>query len=650
VHPIDAFLLAELRHRGLTPAARAPRHVLIRRALFDLLGLPPSPERVEAFLHDPSPDAWKNLIDELLALPQYGERWGRHWLDVARYADTGGYETDIYYKNAWRYRDYVIKSLSDDKPYDRFVQEQIAGDELWPDNLDLNGSYVMAPEKLAHFEAMTGTGFYALGPQIHESNMDARKLTLERLTDWVDVTGSAFLGLTLACARCHDHKFDPISQRDYYALQAVFAGSREVEVPIVHAMGVADFRQHYPSVVAVDEARRAFRLFQQRTQGQTLTAEQDAERHGLLEAIANAVLALPPSDAQGVPFDGIMEIPTVTVLGHERQPLVPPVYWLARGDLQRPRDQVGPALPEVLARQTDTNGALPGPVDSRKQLALWLTRPDHPLTARVIVNRVWQWHFGRGLVATPNDFGSMGVPPTHPELLDWLASEFVAGGWSLKSLHRLIMTSEAYQQASDAWSEDHQRQDPDNTLLWRMNRRRLEGEALWDAIHAVAGTLNLKMGGRPVMPPLSGEELTNKSQWVVSADPAEHTRRGIYIIVRRNFRFPLFETFDAPVNAVSCGGRDVSTVAPQALWLMNNQTVWQQAQQFAARLGRDAGADSATRVDRAWYLAVSRPPTDDERREALTLLAQWTQETDEQAAWTKLALLLFNLNEFLFVD
>ena len=322
------------------------------------------------------------------------------------------------------------------------------------------------------------------------------------------------------------------------------------------------------------------------------------------------MLSLPENGASapGTPFDGLMEVPTATVLGHEQPELVPTVYVLSRGDLSRPKEAVQPALPAILARNTGREAALAGPFGSRKELALWLTQPDHPLTARVMVNRIWAWHFGRGIVATPNDFGRMGQPPTHPELLDWLATEFVARGWKIKEMHRLIMLSRTYRQRSDFFSEEHGRIDPDNRFLWRMNRRRLEAESLWDAVHAVAGTLNLKMGGRPVMPPLAAEELTDKAFWVTNADPQEHTRRGLYILVRRNFRFPLFDIFDAPVNAVSCAGRDVSTVAPQALWLMNNKTAFGQSQAFAARLVREAGNKPESWIDRGWRLALGRQP------------------------------------------
>lgn len=668
--PIDAFIQAKLEEKGLRHAPPADRLTLIRRAYFDLVGLPPPPERVENFVKDPNPKAFAKLIDELLASKQYGERWGRHWLDVARYADTGGYETDIYFKNAWRYRDYVVKSFNEDTPYNRFVQEQLAGDEFWPDNLDLDGSFQVPPDKQRHLEARIATGLFALGPQVHESNMEAKKASYERLTDWVDTTGSAFLGLTIGCARCHDHKFDPLTQLDYYGLQAVFAGSKEVEIPVVTAMEIADHKQHYPKLLAADEARRACRLFEKSLAGRSPTPEELKKRQQLRDALAATVLDLPeqatssPNDA----WDGLMEIPTATVLGHERPELVPEVYRLRRGDLRRAKEKMKPALPAVLARQTSQEPSLPGPFGSRKALALWLTRPDNPLTARVIVNRIWAGHFGRGIVSTANDFGRMGALPTHPELLDWLATEFVARGWSIKEMHRLIMLSSTYQQSSRFFTLEHGRIDPENKYLWRMNRRRLEAESLWDAVHAVAGTLNLKMGGRPVMPPLASEELTNKAEWVVNADPREHTRRGLYILVRRNFRFPMFDIFDAPVNAVSCAGRDVSTVAPQALWLMNNRTAFGQSERLAARLARESGKEPSAWVERAWRLALGRAPTKQESIEAQRLIDTLERDGSKTmllkdapvelatlpparaAALTKFCLALFNLNEFIYID
>ena len=670
----------------MRPAPRADARTLVRRAYFDLIGLPPPPERVEKFAADPSPGAWAALIDELLAMPQYGERWGRHWLDVARYADTGGYETDIYFRNAWRYRDYVIRSLNEDKPYDRFVREQIAGDELRPSDWELEGSYEMPKAKLEALEARLGTGLYALGPQIHESNMDGRRLAYERLTDWADTTGSVFMGLTFGCARCHDHKFDPLTQRDYFGLQAIFAASREVEIPVAHAMAAASQKQHYPRILAIDEARNAYRLWEERlrARGGPPSSADETERRRLLESIGQAVLALPAAipDTPGGPWDGLMELPSATVLGHHEPGLAPPVRLLNRGELSRARETVPPALPEILRQATGWRGTFADPHRRRRELALWLTRPDHPLTARVMVNRVWQWHFGQGIVSTANDWGRLGAAPSHPELLDWLASAFANGKmgrfshatgarWSIKSLHRLMMTSAVYMQSSQpaASTRTGAHADPDNRLLWRMNRRRLEGEALWDAVHSVAGSLNLKMGGRPVVPPLAEEELSplrDRWMWTVAADPKEHTRRGVYLLVRRNFRFPLFEVFDAPVNSQSCPRRDDTTVAPQALWFLNNRTVNRQAQEWAGRLVRDAGEEPRAWVDRAWALAFARPPSETERAEAVELLdalaqGQGSGPVDASAALAKLpparaaalvklCLSLFNLNEFAFVD
>jgi hypothetical protein len=501
--------------------------------------------------------------------------------------------------------------------------------------------------------------------------MNARKREYEQLTDWVDTTGSVFLGLTIGCARCHDHKFDPITQGDYYSFQAIFAGSREVEIPLVSGMEIADFKQHYPRILAADEARRACRLFENRVAGRPLTPAEQEQRRKLREALVAAVLAIPekatsaPNDA----WDGLMEIPTATVLGHGDPALIPAVHLLNRGELDRPRETVAPDLPAALRRAMESAEPLAGPYGKRKALALWLTRPDHPMTARVMVNRIWLWHFGAGLVATPNDFGKMGQPPSHPDLLDWLARQFVRGGWSLKRLHRLIMLSSTYQMASTYQDQANSARDPDNRALWRMNRRRLEAEVYWDALHAVAGTLNLKMGGRPIMPPLAAEELGagQGSSWIVPADPAEWTRRGVYILVRRNFVFPMFEIFDSPVNSVSAGRREVTNVAPQSLWALNNGHVLAQAQQLAARLVREAGDSSQAWIDRSWEIALGRRPTAAEASDAHRLLTAFEAHPGGRplddpppelahippvraAALTKLCLALLNLNEFLFID
>lgn len=658
-NPIDAFLLQRLEQLGIDPAPRADKFTLARRAYIDLLGLPPTPEEVEAFVNDNSKEAWSSLVDRLLESPHYGERWARHWLDVARYADSGGYETDIYHRNAWRYRDYVVRSFNDDKPYDRFVQEQIAGDEIWPGNLDLDPKrvYHISDDQKRSLEARLATGLYTLGPLIHESKLDARRLHYEILTDWADTTGSVFLGLTLGCARCHEHKFDPISQTDYFAMQAIFASSAQVEIPLMTAMEIGDTRQAYPRVLAIDEACRKYRLHQSKLSGKTPTAEEQAESQALLAEIGRRVLELPQAAASvpNTPYDALMEIPSATVLGHDDPALLKSVRRLERGELHTPLEEVGPALPAVLAAATGADRELPGPFGSRKALALWLTQPDHPLTARVMVNRIWQWHFGSGIVATPNDFGAMGQRPTHRELLDWLAVEFVTRNWSVKELHRLIMNSNAYRMSSRYSSDAGLAGDPENRYLWRMSRRRLEAEALWDAVHAAAGALNLKMGGRPVVPALAEDEiasLRDHFRWPVSADPAEHTRRGMYIMVLRNFRFPMFAVFDAPVTSVSCPTRDVTTVATQALWGLNNRSVYRQAVGFAARVRKEAGAERADWIDRAWLIALARHPSADEAAEALALMESLAASAGGQSddPLAELCLALFNLNEFVFAD
>jgi len=442
------------------------------------------------------------------------------------------------------------------------------------------------------------------------------------------------MGLTLGCARCHDHKLEPFTQEDYFSLQAIFATAREVEIPLWTAMEEADWRQNYPRVVAVEETRRAYRLFEQRTSGKEISPEQQTEKQQLLAAVAQAVLSLPEQAAgqAAVQYVGLMHIPTASVLERRHPDLIKPVHVLERGELSKPQQRMAPALPKKLAEATETPVELSKPFGSRKELALWLTRPDHPLTARVIVNRVWQWHFGRGIVETPNDFGQAGQPPSHPDLIDWLATEFVADGWKIKNLHRWIMNSAAYRRSSQHANERHLTEDPDNRLLWRMNRQRLEAEALWDAVHASAGTLNLVMGGPPVIPPLAVDEiasLRDQWHWVTSVDPAQHTRRGLYILVRRNFKFPMFDVFDTPITSVSCPTRDVTTVAPQALWGLNNASVFQQAMELAGRVVKESGEQPMAQIDRAWWITLGRAPTVEEKASALELLDALEREPIE---------------------
>ncbi len=677
-NPIDRFVNAKLSEKGLTGVGPADRRTLIRRLTYDLHGLPPTPEEVDAFVAD---GGYEKLIDRLLASPRYGERWGRHWLDVVRYADTGGFETDIYFPNAWRYRDYVIKSFNDDKPYDRFVQEQIAGDEIWPDNLDLSGGFKVPEEKQKHLEARIATGLYTIGPVYHEAAFFGGQVRYEWLTDVVDTTGEAFLGLTLGCARCHNHKFDPLTSRDYHRMMAVFAASEEREIPVVSKFNIFGFKSGYPNWLRVEDLKGAVgrleRVARQRVvdkirsrfAAETLAAydlptdKRTAAQRALAEQVETAFnQAGLGENAEGktadIPFteqeqaerarlikelgeaslraNPVMQ--TATVLG--RADLIPDVHMTSRGDWRAAGDKVSPGLPEVLAGENEISGET-----RRKPLAEWLTRPSHPLTARVMANRVWQWHFGRGIVATPSDFGRQGEEPTHPELLDWLASEFAGQGWSVKKLHKVILMSETYRR-SGLWNEPNGRIDAGNRYLWRMNRQRVEAETLRDATLAVSGQLNTAMGGRPVVPKLTAEEYTGmwaRNQWPESLDPKEHNRRSVYLYVKRAFPLPMFTTFDSPDTSVSCPRRDSTTVAPQALTLMNGEFTVTQARLFAERVRNQAPEQW---IDTAWRLALGRTASEEERRKAVAYL----KEGDAAKSLERLCLVLFNMNEFLYVD
>ncbi len=646
--PVDRFILNKLEARGLKPAPGASKLTLIRRAAFDLTGLPPEPAQVAAFLKDDSPKAWENLIDRLLASPQYGEKWGRHWLDVIRYGDSSGYEGDLYYPNAWRYRDYVIKSFNTDKPYDQFVKEQIAGDEIWPNTLEFEGSYIMPAQKQIDLEHRLGTSLYTIGPMDPSSLLNGEQMRYERLTDMADTTASAFLGLTMGCARCHDHKFDPITQKDYFALQAIFAGSEPRDLAI-DVRKWQEFKKGQTKLLALEDLQdRISRLDQaarRRLQSGGKQSASDlaafytegerAERERLLQSVAQVALKIPRAN------------PAVTVLAHSE--IVPDIHLAIRGEFRNKGPVVKPGFPAVLSA-SPVLAEVPGqPLARRKALALWLTRPDHPLTARVMVNRIWQGHFGRGIVATPNDFGRQGDPPSHPELLDWLATEFVARNWSVKAMHRVIMNSEAYRRSSDLLPPNSEK-DPDNHLLWGANRRRLDAEGVRDAILATAGTLNRKGGGPPVIPPLSDEEigaLEDASQWPASHDPAAAAQRSVYLYVKRGFRIPMLETFDMPDASFSSAHRDSTNVAPQALALLNNDFVYRQAQAFASRLSRES-ADPAVQAASGWRLALGREPTPAELQKAVAILSRGAFQPGQPLLG--FCLMLFNLNEFLYVD
>jgi len=679
--PIDAFVLAKLKEQKLVPVGKAGRRALLKRLSINMLGIPPTPEELESFEADRSPDAYAKVVDRMLASPRYGERWGRHWLDVVRYADTGGFETDIYFPNAWRYRDYVIQSLNEDKAYDRFVKEQLAGDELYPDDLDLDGGFKIPESKVKNLNATIGTGMYTIGPAYHEAALFGGQVRYEWLTDVVDTTGEAFFGLTLGCARCHNHKFDPITQKDYHAMMAVFAGSEEKEVPVVSQFATFGLKSGYPSWLKVEELKGAIQRIDQAARKRVVDAVRQRFGADVLAAYDTAVdkrsvpqrtlaakleAALTEAGLQENAEGKEADIPltakeseerealvvdlgkaalkanpvaqTATVLGHAA--VTPTIHITHRGDWRAKGEAVGPAFPAMLAGGKTIDDDPDKKLARRKALALWLSEPDHPLTARVMVNRVWHWHFGRGIVGTPNDFGRQGEEPTHPELLDWLASEFVSQGWSLKKLHRMILLSETYQRSTEA-HEGNAKVDANNRFLWRMNRQRLDAETLRDSVLAVSGDLNLKMGGRPVIPKLSKEEYTvmwARNQWPEAMDEREHTRRSVYLYVKRTFPMPMLSTFDTPDSSMSCSRRDNTTVAPQALTLMNGDFMVGQAKQLAAKLRSAYPGSTAKQVETAWQRILGRLPKPAEREKAATVSLE------------QICLALLNTNEFVYLD
>ncbi len=574
--PIDAFVLARLQQNGLTPAPPADRLTLLRRAYFDLTGLPPTPKAVADFLADDSPDAFERVVDRLLESPHYGERWGRHWLDLVRFAETNSFERDSLKPHAWRYRDYVIRSLNEDKPYDQFLREQLAGDE---------GDNPTA-------DSIVATGFYRLGIWDDEP-ADRLLARYDHLDDLIATVSQAFLGLTINCARCHDHKIDPITQQDYFQLLAFFHNvtpmakeGPQIEVPIV--------------------------------------LEDGSSAHAL--AIS------------------------------ESGPRPPETFLHVRGNPRVPGSAVEPGFPEVL---TSEPPVIPTPAEDarttgrRTVLADWIASPDNPLTARVMANRIWQHHFGRGIVASPNNFGSNGLPPTHPELLDWLATQFIAHEWRLKAMHRLIMLSNTYQMSSQGDSLALQ-QDPANDLFWRFDLRRLGAEEVRDAVLAVNGRLNPQMYGPGFFEEISAEVLAGQSRpgsgWGKSP-PDQQARRSVYIHVKRTLLTPLLEAFDLADPDSSCDARFETTQPAQALAMLNGKFMNDQAAHFAERLRREAGDDRLAQVRLAWQLALGREPDEASQRDALALFDTLQQHgVQPDKALDYYCLLVFNLNEFLYLD
>ena len=650
LHPIDSFVSERLQNVGLELSPEADRRTLIRRLTLDLTGLPPTSDELAAFVDDRSPDAYETLVDRLLSSPHYGERQARLWLDVVRYADTNGYERDEFRPRAWQYRDYVIRAFNQDKPFDQFIREQIAGDEL----------VAGVPENSADADMLLATGFLRLGqwdstaPIFQEED----RLRAEMMSDLTNTTAAAFLGLTMSCCQCHDHKYDPLLQADHYRLRAFFAGvTPRDDLPISRADEQAEIDSHNAEV-----DRRIT----------SLNSELESiDRHQSEAAQRVEELTAKVSEAEGT-----KRSPAMAMAATDSGPTAPATHVLYQGDVSSPREEVAPGFVSLFT---------PGPAEidppretttgRRQALANWIASAENPWTARVIVNRIWQQHFGTGLVATPNDFGYSGERPTHPELLDWLAVEFMQRGWSIKDLHRLIVTSDTWRQRSFSefsaveLSIRHQ-------LYGVQSVRRLDAETLRDSLLAVSGLLKSHEAGKPVWPPMD-DELLHAQPAVLEAiegkdegrmqgwypDALEATDvRSVFLVRKRCLPIPFLQAFDLPETIVSCARRDTTVVAPQALMLLNSPDSIRYAQALATRvqgeqiLALDDTASTTRLVETLFSTALNRISTTAELQLSIEFL-QRHQVTHQDAgveagrlALVDLCRAILNLNEFAYID
>lgn len=705
--PVDAFLLARLEAVDLSFAPPASRRSLIRRLSFDLWGLPPTPAEVAAFEADESPDAWERLVERYLASPSYGERWGRHWLDVAGYADSEGVvEADVQRKWAWRYRDWVIRALNDDAPFDDFVREQLAGDELLG-----RATRELSPDEVA---ALSATGFLRMAPDgTADGSLDAGVARNQVVADTLEIVGSSLLGMTVNCAQCHEHRYDPIPQADYYALRAVFepaldwkawksppqrlisletdadrkrAAEIEAEAKVIEKERIAKQTEYIEAVfqrelAKLPEEEREAAAEARNTNAKKRTAEQKAvlKKYPSLNVSAGSLYLYDKKAA-----DDLKKRADAAAKVRKRKPQPdyvraltepaghrPATFLFHRGDHEQPKQELVPAGLTVLR---ESAGDSPIPVDDpslptsgrRLAYANHLVSGRHPLVARVAVNRLWKHHFGRGIVATPGDFGRLGERPTHPELLDWLADELVRSGWSLKHLHRQILLSTAYRQSS-ARSPEQRSTDPDNDLLGGFRLQRLEAEVLRDSILALTGRINRKPFGPPI--PVMADRV---GQWVIGKEnlnagrpgpvipmKGEEFRRSVYVEARRSRPLAMLDTFDLPRMEPHCNARSSSTVAPQSLMLVNGPFVVEAATALAERVTAEAGVATNDRVRRAWQLVYSRDPSEIELATAAVFLEEQAAELAKRAgkddapatqAFASLCQVLLGSNEFLYVD
>lgn len=723
--PIDRFVLAELEANDLSFSPDADRRALIRRVYFDLLGLPPSPAEVETFLADDSPGAYARLLDRVLSSPHYGERWGRHWLDAAGYADSEGYTADDPLRPyAYKYRDYVLGAFNEDKPFDRFIVEQLAGDELLTPPLEN-----LTPEQA---EKLIATGFLRMAPDgTGASGVDQDVSRNDVVAKTVQIVSTSLLGLTVGCAQCHNHRYDPISHVDYHAFRAIFEPALDWKRWLPPAKRRISLYTDEDRSKAAEIEAAAKEVFEKRSQKQEEFIEATFQKElakldeALHEPITEArrtpkeertdeqkeLLAAHPSvnvtagslylyDRQAAnelkkladEAEAIRatkpEEEFVRAVWEPAEQTPPETFLFHRGDHEQPKQAVPPRELRILTSATTSASptapasaaevALPiddpdSPTSGRRlAYARWLTSGRHPLVARVIVNRVWLSHFGRGLVSTPADFGALGVEPTHPALLDWLASEFVASGWSLKRLHRLIMTSTTYRQGSRQHPAGNSA-DPENKLYWRMPIRRLDAESLRDAVLAASGRLNRKAGGPavPVMADTVGQFVIGKENLnagrpgEVLPMHGEEFRRSVYVQARRSRPLSVMEPFDLPRMEPNCTARNTSTVSPQSLLMMNSGFILTRSQDFARRLRRLAGDDVAAQVRLAWKIAFAAAPSDEDVAQATAFINDQTEyfaahrppdsDAEDQLAPEDEALASFchallSSNRFLYID
>ncbi len=671
---IDAFILEKLEAKGLSPNPAADKATLLRRVTLDMTGVPPTVEEFQSFVEDSSPNAWEKVVDRLLASPHYGERWGRHWLDVARYADSDGFKADDTRPQVWRYRDYVINSFNQDKPYNRFVKEQIAGDELFPNDND----------------ARIGVSFNRHFPDEYNA-AHIRLRRQEMLNDITDAVGYAFLGVTIACARCHDHKFDPILHKDYYRLQSFFTNTRITDGVVLDGPDrQADYQQQlgkweaatasirnemqallkpvrdsftkerlerYPEdikdiLIMKPEARNPeqWMIYHKALPQVVFT---DNELEGKLKGPAS--LRFKELKLELKAFDSLKPAPlNMAQTMADASKNAPKTFVLRGGAWDGQMEEVQPGFLSII----DPSNLKIAPLEEldssgrRAALANWLASKDNPLSTRVIVNRVWHYHFGRGIVGTPSDFGVMGERPSHKELLDWLTTKFTGeDNWSLKKLHKKILMSATYQQSSENRIEA-EKVDPENKLLWKFTRRRLEGESIRDSMLATSGLLNSKMGGPGVFPPLPDGSLPKGYQlWKNTPDSDDNLRRSIYIFVRRNLRYPMFQSFDMPDTHESCARRQATVTPDQALEMMNGKLMTDWAKSFARRVDNDRGIDTRTKAERALRLAYTRTPRQEEIARAAEFLAKQERIAGSpEGALEDLCHTLLGSNEFLYIN